>query len=1103
MTFMPSISRALMVPALRVLALVGLIAAQTTAAFETRVLPVQAVAPAPAAEWVAPSADGGHWAVVRHRDNIVSVDRYRANGSLLARQFEAEVSEVGGGTWATLQLQELPDGSAVGYNRRCRLVRFNADGSLRWVSSEEPGEQPCINLQPSVSGAFWLSFRDDGGPEAGLRRRDASGRDRGRRDQGLDEFEAFSNVVALAGGESASIGGQVYQGFTPAGGVVRVDAVGATQWTWRAGDSDNSILTRLLPRAGGGVLALGRNAAFTLFAAALDANGQPLNQAAITGFSGNAMRGVAPTAAGGVLVLTNRQPSAPGPSIVHLDAGGQVTASVDLASGESCVRSDRDCALTAYANGDFALLVERGDSTRLKRWSAGGSLLRDIELPFAGIDQEVAAANEGFLVVANQSAYRIGADGQTQALPLAATASALSPRLLGQYANANERLVVLSAGEDLTLQALEADGSLRWERTLSGDAVAFSDHEFASDVVQFAAPYVCLRDPRGASTQAPLRCLSLADGSLRLEQRGADDLPPLWGSFSNGTVLWLDRVNGTLALRRWQLQENRELPALLLPPLLSAAGETLKLQRDALGEALMTLIGTRADTRQVIAASFGPNDTTTRELSLTRLPDALALVSGQLLLFQQVDTGGGQIALDLELLNLTSGARAPVRRLATSVSSDWKLLLAQADSGHLIGVAGARANSASFTRLLNLVLPLNELRWQRDFPYAPQQVNQLSSSSVLRQGLLSVDREGAIELHSFDLVDGHALTTRTQACPGDACWSLGATPGSYGDTYRTLATVYDPASGRRLMQFTQPMPWSAPISADQPGVAGTWYHAATRGQGFVLTYVPQSRTLFAPWFTYAVDADHNGESAQRWYSLQGQANPGASTVSLQILRNQGGRFAAPPQTSAEVVGSAELTFTSCDQATLTYRFTTPVENGRSGSQPWARLGGRLLPCQRADGSVDAPTAPVADAGGFSRRQSGAWFEPASSGQGLMFEVQPAGSGQSGLLFGAWFTYDPQQPGDDPAAQDWLVLQGGLDGAVAGRTAVPILRITGGALGADPTSNLTSIGSAQLRFDGCDRLQMDYRFDSSELAAQHSGQVGTLLLERIGGCGPEQ
>ena len=191
MTFMPSISRALMVPALRVLALVGLIAAQTTAAFETRVLPVQAVAPAPAAEWVAPSADGGHWAVVRHRDNIVSVDRYRANGSLLARQFEAEVSEVGGGTWATLQLQELPDGSAVGYNRRCRLVRFNADGSLRWVSSEEPGEQPCINLQPSVSGAFWLSFRDDGGPETGLRRRDASGRDRGRRDQGLDEFEAF------------------------------------------------------------------------------------------------------------------------------------------------------------------------------------------------------------------------------------------------------------------------------------------------------------------------------------------------------------------------------------------------------------------------------------------------------------------------------------------------------------------------------------------------------------------------------------------------------------------------------------------------------------------------------------------------------------------------------------------------------------------------------------------------------------------------------------------------------------------------------------------------------------------------------------------------
>ena len=122
--------------------------------------------------------------------------------------------------------------------------------------------------------------------------------------------------------------------------------------------------------------------------------------------------------------------------------------------------------------------------------------------------------------------------------------------------------------------------------------------------------------------------------------------------------------------------------------------------------------------------------------------------------------------------------------------------------------------------------------------------------------------------------------------------------------------------------------------------------------------------------------------------------------------------------------------------------------------------------------------------------------------GTALDAAPASSGQSGLLFGAWFTYDPQQPGDDPGAQDWLVLQGGLDGAVAGSVSLPILRITGGALGADATSNVTPIGSADLRFDGCNRVQMDYRFDSGELAAQHSGRAGTLALERIGGCGPE-
>lgn len=1081
----------------RGLLLAGLAAAPAAPAFDVRVLPVQASAPAPVAEWVAPAADGGHWVVVRHRDDVISVDRYRADGSLLTRQFESEVSEIGGGTWATLQLQALTDGSAVGYNRRCRLVRLNADGSARWVSSEEPREQPCVNLQPSASGAFWLSFRDDGGPETGLRRRDAIGRDRGRRDQLVDEFVAYTNVVAASGGESAYIGGDDGNVAT----VARVSAQGTSEWRWAAERQFATRFFKLAARDGGGVYAVGRNFVSAVLVAALDGAGQLRHLTVHDGWSGNSIRALAPLAGGGLLTLARRD-GGQTLSILVGDATGQLTATADLADGETCVRSDRDCALTAYANGDFALLVEHGDSTRLKRWSASGSLLRDVQLPFVGIDQEVAAPNESFLVVANQSVYRIGADGHTQALPLAATASAVSPRLLGQYDNGNERLVVLSAGTDLTLKLLAVDGTPRWERTLTGAAAQFTDGEFARDAVQFANPYVCLRDPRAASTPPPLRCLALSDGSLRLEQAGAADLPPLWSSFGNGTVLWLDRVDGALALRRWQLHENRELRALMLPPLRSTAGEALSLQRDAFGQPLMTVIGIRADTQLPIAASFGPDDTGTREHALARLPEPAALVGGHLLLFQRVEDGTGQIALDLEVLNLTSGVRAPIRRLAANVRSDWKLLLADADSGHLVGISGVLASDSVATRLINFVFPLNELRWQRDLPYAPEQVNQLSSSALLRQGLLSVDRAGALELHAFDLLDGRPLATRTLPCPGDACWSLGATPGRYADTYRTIATVYTPATGRQLVQFSQTMPLSAAIAADQPGVAGTWYHEATRGQGFLLTYVPASRTLFAPWFTYAANADRSDESAQRWYSLQGQASPGATTVSLQILRNQGGRFAMPPQTTAEVVGSAELSFTSCDQATLSYRFTAPVEGGRSGSQPWTRLGGRLLPCSLANGVIAPPTGPIADAGGFSRRQSGAWFDPTSSGQGLMFEVQPASSGQAGLLFGAWFTYDPQQPGDDPGAQDWLVLQGGLDGAVAGSVSLPILRITGGALGADATSNLTPIGSADLRFDGCDHLQMDYRFDSGELAAEHSGRAGTLSLQRIGGCGPE-
>jgi len=1084
--------------AARMLSFSLLFAALQAAAFDQQVvLPVQAAAPAPVAEWVAPAADGGHWAVVRHRDDISSVDRYAAGGALLARQFESDISELGGGTWSSLRLQELADGSAVGYNRRCRLVRLNADGSLRWVSSEEPREQPCVNLQPSASGAFWLSFRDDGGPETGLRRRDAAGRDRGRRDLSINGFVAYSNTLAIAGSESAYSAGDT----TDVGAVARVSTQGTSEWLWQADGQFASRFTRLAPRADGGVFAVGRNFVSELMVAALDASGQPTFVRAYTGYSGNSVTAIAPAVGGGLLTLVRRDDGQTR-AIVIGDASGQIT-SVDLDPGETCVRDDRDCALTVYTNGDFALLVEReGANARLRRWSASGQALRNVQLPFTDIDHEAAAADEGWLVIVDQVIHRISANGQVQALPLAPTGSALSPRLLGQYDSGNERLVVLSAGSGLTLQVIEPDGTRRWERTLAGDAAPFTDEEFASDAVQFHNPWVCLRDPRASNTPPPLRCLALADGSIRLEQRGAADLPPLWGSFVNGNVLWLDRVNGALVMRRWQLDENRELPALVLPALRSGPGETLQLHREAFRHPLMTVIGTRADNGQRIAASFDQNDELTREHPLERFPERAALVGNHLLLFRHIEDGSGQTALELETINTSSGARTPSRRLASNVRSDWRLLLSNADAGHVLAVAGVLVDGRSATRLLNLVFPLDELRWQRDLPYSSTQVNQLSASFLLRQGLLTADRDGAVELHSYDLLDGRPLTTRSLPCPGDACWSLGASPGYFAERYRTLATTYDSRQGRRLVQLSQSMPLSTPAPADQIGVAGPWYHDATRGQGFVLTYVPESRTLFAPWFTYAVDADRDGESAQRWYSLQGQASPGVSNVTMQILRNRAGRFASPPATPPEAVGSAELVFTNCDQATLSYRFDAAVENGRSGSQPWTRLGNRLLPCRRADGSMDPPSGPAADSGGFSRRQSGAWYDAASSGQGLMFEVQPASSGAPGLLFAAWFTYDPQVPGDDPAAQDWLVLQAALTGASGGRTTLPILRVTGGALGAVATTNTVSIGAAELHFDGCDRVRMDYQFDSSELAAQHSGRAGTLSLERIGGCGPE-
>lgn len=89
--------------------------------------------------------------------------------------------------------------------------------------------------------------------------------------------------------------------------------------------------------------------------------------------------------------------------------------------------------------------------------------------------------------------------------------------------------------------------------------------------------------------------------------------------------------------------------------------------------------------------------------------------------------------------------------------------------------------------------------------------------------------------------------------------------------------------------------------------------------------------------------------------------------------------------------------------------------------------------------------------------SGAWSDPANSGQGFFFDVLEAG-----VLSGAWFSY----PHLDPAigsGQRWFTLVGRIDGA---RADVPVFLTTGGAFATPGAVTNTVVGTLSVEFNDC-------------------------------------
>lgn len=273
------------------------------------------------------------------------------------------------------------------------------------------------------------------------------------------------------------------------------------------------------------------------------------------------------------------------------------------------------------------------------------------------------------------------------------------------------------------------------------------------------------------------------------------------------------------------------------------------------------------------------------------------------------------------------------------------------------------------------------------------------------------------------------------------------------------------------------------VNPDQAGLTGAWYDPATNGQGLTLQVLPDQNgvgqgIVFGGWYTFDNSASGDA-SKQRWYTFQGSTVANTSGASLTIYQSLGGNFNAAPAIKGNKVGTATLTFSDCTHATLNYNFISGTYPGgslplNSGSLSLTRLSTNIT-CT-ASGSNGPPPA----ASGLS----GAWFDPATSGQGLMFDLDPV----QGILFAGWFTYasDGAQA-HGASGQRWYTLQAPIGNSLAEIDGIPIYATIGGVFNAAVPTTTTQVGTANLTISDCTHAHLSYTFTDG------SNQAGSVSL----------
>ena len=267
------------------------------------------------------------------------------------------------------------------------------------------------------------------------------------------------------------------------------------------------------------------------------------------------------------------------------------------------------------------------------------------------------------------------------------------------------------------------------------------------------------------------------------------------------------------------------------------------------------------------------------------------------------------------------------------------------------------------------------------------------------------------------------------------------------------------------------------------GHSGAWFNPVTSGQGLLLDVEPSEQYIFVAWFTYT-DAASDNPFEQRWLTAQG--NYAGNTAVLELYETLGGKFDDPQAVTTTRIGEVTLSFSDCSHGQATYSFD---EEGLQGGFPLERaIPGSGNTCDELDGS--STQAVDINAG-----MDGAWFDPATSGQGYLVDSYPNPDG-SNFIFVAWFTY-----GEDTASgQRWFTAQGGFAGSLA---ELDVYESSGGSFD-DPRDPATvKVGTMSIDFTDCSNAILTYVLpeDGAEgvVAIQRAVPGAEALCEELAGA----